>query len=152
MKYTRWNFIDDEQGRIRYCTGDHEKHEPCDYQILTAKKLDAIIRELEGSSEPKDRIYYQKDNTPENRVAWIQGLNASGYAGITSKGTIVDRREFNDAIPIQKNSMLGVVEPKPLSEEEEEVECNMCGSLMDYNHEDGIYECHNQECTRCVEQ
>ena len=62
----------------------------------------------------EEKIYYQKDNTPENKVKWIQGLNASGYAGITKEGTIVDRREFNDAIPIQKNSVFGIIEPKEL--------------------------------------
>ena len=45
---------------------------------------------------------------------WILGLNASGYAGILPNGNIVDRREFNDAIPIQANSMFGVIAPKEL--------------------------------------
>lgn len=35
--------------------------------------------------------------------------------------------------------------------DDEEVECNMCGNLMWYNEEDGIYMCTNQECTRCNE-
>ena len=33
--------------------------------------------------------------------------------------------------------------------EMEEVECNMCGSLMCYDEENGIYVCTNSECTRC---
>ena len=44
----------------------------------------------------------------------IRDLNKSGYAGINSKGTIVDRRKFPDAIPVQQNSLFGVVKPKEL--------------------------------------
>lgn len=61
-----------------------------------------------------DKIYYQKDQTKENLGEWIQGLNASGYAGILSNGNIVDRREFPEAIPVQKSSVFGTVEPKDL--------------------------------------
>lgn len=32
---------------------------------------------------------------------------------------------------------------------EEEIECNVCGNIMFYNDEEGIYECGNQECTNC---
>jgi hypothetical protein len=45
---------------------------------------------------------------------WLNELNASGYAGCTSTGQIVDRREHPDAIPVAANRMFGVVEPKPL--------------------------------------
>lgn len=34
-------------------------------------------------------------------------------------------------------------------EEMEEVECNMCGSLMWYDEENGIHVCTDSECTRC---
>lgn len=44
----------------------------------------------------------------------IVELNKSGYAGCLPNGNIVDRREFPNAIPIQKNSLFGVVEPKEL--------------------------------------
>jgi hypothetical protein len=54
------------------------------------------------------------ESTPEERVAWIKGLNASGYAGCNRKGTICDRREFPDAVEIQPNSMFGIVKPKKL--------------------------------------
>lgn len=30
------------------------------------------------------------------------------------------------------------------------VDCNMCGYMMYYNEECGIYECTNSECTRCT--
>ena len=42
----------------------------------------------------------------------VQDLIDSGYAGINRKGTIVDRREDKDAVPIQKNSLFGTPPPK----------------------------------------
>lgn len=62
----------------------------------------------------EEKIYYLADWTYANGAEWIKGLNASGYAGITPKGTIVDRREFPEAIAIQKNSMFGIIKPKKL--------------------------------------
>jgi hypothetical protein len=44
----------------------------------------------------------------------IHELNASGYAGVLPNGNIVDRRKHPNAIPIQANSLFGVVKPKPL--------------------------------------
>ena len=41
-------------------------------------------------------------------------INMSGYAGILPNGNIVDRRERPEAIPVQKNSMFGIPEPKNL--------------------------------------
>lgn len=38
----------------------------------------------------------------------------NGFAGVVENGMIVDRRERPDAIPIQKNDMLGAPEPKAL--------------------------------------
>lgn len=38
----------------------------------------------------------------------------SGYGGVNQAGQIVDRREFPDAVPIQKHGMFGNPEPKPL--------------------------------------
>lgn len=61
-----------------------------------------------------DKIFYLKDMTVENRMDWIVGLNKSGYAGCNKDGTIVDRREFPNAIPVQPNSLFGVVKPKKL--------------------------------------
>lgn len=43
---------------------------------------------------------------------YIDLLNASGFAGVLSNGNIVDRRYHPEAIPIQKNSVFGVVDPK----------------------------------------
>jgi len=48
----------------------------------------------------------------------MKKLIASGYAGINTKGTIVDRRENPEAIAIQKNRLLGTPEPKALEGEE----------------------------------
>lgn len=45
---------------------------------------------------------------------WIDLLNASGWAGMLHNGNIVDRRYFPEAIPIQKNSLFGVEEPREL--------------------------------------
>lgn len=46
---------------------------------------------------------------------WLKRLNASGYAGILQPaGTIVDRRIHPEAIPIQENSMMGIVAPKEI--------------------------------------
>jgi hypothetical protein len=42
----------------------------------------------------------------------IQEIVKSGFAGVLPNGNIVDRREFPTAIPIQRNSLLGVPEPK----------------------------------------
>lgn len=44
----------------------------------------------------------------------IYEINQSGYAGILSNGNIVDRRKYPTAIPVQKNSLLGIPEPKEL--------------------------------------
>lgn len=62
----------------------------------------------------EEKIYYLRDQTEDNMKEWILGLNASGYAGILPSGMLVDRREFPKAFPVQKNTMFGVVEPKPL--------------------------------------
>src|SRR5690606_801300 len=42
----------------------------------------------------EEKIFYLKDQTPENMLEWITGLNKSGYAGCNRQGTICDRREF----------------------------------------------------------
>lgn len=41
-------------------------------------------------------------------------INQSGYAGVLPNGNIVDRREHPEAIPIQKNSLFNIPEPKDL--------------------------------------
>lgn len=56
----------------------------------------------------------------ENRVEWITGLNASGYAGCSSQGMIVDRRQFPDAVPVRENSLFGVVHPKKVTDKQRE--------------------------------
>ena len=40
---------------------------------------------------------------------------------------------------------------QPCSCCDEEVTCNMCGNIMWYSEEDGVYICTNSECTRYVE-
>ena len=44
----------------------------------------------------------------------IHEINMSGYAGCDRNGNIVDRREFPDAVPVQKNSIFNIPEPKKL--------------------------------------
>ena len=47
----------------------------------------------------------------------IHALAQAGYAGTLSNGNIVDRREHPEALPLQKNSLLGVPEPKPTADD-----------------------------------
>jgi hypothetical protein len=44
----------------------------------------------------------------------IHEINQSGYAGVNKKGNIVDRRLYPDAVPVQKNSIFGIPEPREL--------------------------------------
>lgn len=44
----------------------------------------------------------------------VMEINDSGYAGCMPDGQIVDRRKHPEAIPVQKNRLLGIPEPKPL--------------------------------------
>lgn len=46
----------------------------------------------------------------------IHEINQSGYAGVLSNGNIVDRRIYPHAIPIQKNSLFNIPEPKELND------------------------------------
>lgn len=45
----------------------------------------------------------------------IHEINQSGYAGVNGEGTIVDRRKYPNATPVQKNESLGLPEPKPVT-------------------------------------
>jgi hypothetical protein len=42
----------------------------------------------------------------------VMEINDSGYAGCDRNGNIVDRREHPEAVPVQKNRLLGIPEPK----------------------------------------
>ncbi len=44
----------------------------------------------------------------------IHDINQSGYAGVNRDGQIVDRREFPDAVPVMKNSLLNIPAAKKL--------------------------------------
>ena len=61
----------------------------------------------------------QKKSDEERKEALLKILeiNKSGYAGILPNGNIVDRREHPTAIPVQKNSLFNVPEPKKLPNE-----------------------------------
>lgn len=41
-------------------------------------------------------------------------LITSGYAGVNKQGTIVDRRLFPDAVPIQENTMFNTPKPRKI--------------------------------------
>lgn len=45
-------------------------------------------------------------------------LNASGWAGVTKSGMLVDRRYYPEAIPIQENSIFGVAKPRDVPNKE----------------------------------
>lgn len=56
-----------------------------------------------------------ENKTDSSRADALRALiefSKSGYAGVDSKGQIVDRREHPEAVPIQKNSIFGTPEPK----------------------------------------
>jgi hypothetical protein len=57
---------------------------------------------------------------------WMELLNASGWAGILSNGNLVDRRYFPEAIPVQKNSIFGVENPK------ESIELSNLKAIQEY--------------------
>lgn len=41
----------------------------------------------------------------------IKKITQAGYAGMMPNGNIVDRRKYPPAIPMQKNTLLGIPEP-----------------------------------------
>jgi hypothetical protein len=55
-------------------------------------------------------------NDKEKLAAMLKTIEVikAGYGGMLPNGNIVDRREHPDALPIQKNAMLGAPEPRPL--------------------------------------
>ena len=62
--------------------------------------------------------YYLLHKQEEDRAGWIVGLNKSGYAGCTSQGMIVDRRQFPDAIPVQQSSVFENAKPREVTKEQ----------------------------------
>ena len=60
----------------------------------------------------------------------LKKFTAEGYAGCLSNGTIVDRREHPEAIPVQKNSLLNVPEPKDLNRQNKEKEKDSATTRM----------------------
>lgn len=63
----------------------------------------------------KSRESIDEQQASEQFTALIE-LNNSGWAGIMPGIGIVDRRRYPEAMPVQKNSMLGIPEPKVLPE------------------------------------
>lgn len=56
--------------------------------------------------------YKKLEKLKAYEALWFELLNASGYAGCTSDGKIVDKRYYPESTHIQKNSRFGVSEPK----------------------------------------
>lgn len=54
---------------------------------------------------------------PPNGSAFAWSQIDSNWQSVLSNGNIVDRRKHPNAIPIQENSLFGVVKPKPLTDE-----------------------------------
>lgn len=50
----------------------------------------------------------------DKQLKFIKEVIQQGYAGTLPSGMLVDRREHPEAIPIQKNSLLGTPEPKEI--------------------------------------
>ena len=67
----------------------------------------AESRQAPGAGYHQNAEYYQK-------IAEVVKL---GYGGMLPNGNLVDRREHPDAMPIQKNTLLGAPEPKPVGED-----------------------------------
>lgn len=58
----------------------------------------------------------------KNTIMAAIHLGKTGYAGVLEMVKIVDRRQYPDAIPMQKNDHLGIPEPKPV----EVIDCPNC--------------------------
>ena len=58
-----------------------------------------------------------EDQEKVDALMKILEINKSGYAGVLPNGNIVDRREHPTAIPVQKNAMFNIPEPKKLEGE-----------------------------------
>jgi len=84
---------------------------------------------FKGSYKPGDSIDYQ------NKTWTVLGYCASGM--VTIQG---DDEEDT------------LLEHYTAFEEDEEVECNMCGNIMDLLPDESNYVCTNTECTRCYEE
>ncbi len=52
------------------------------------------------------------DQSPRHETSQILDTIKSGFAGVLPTGRIVDRRAHPEAMPIQKNELLGVPEPR----------------------------------------
>lgn len=50
----------------------------------------------------------------DKQIKFIKEVIQQGYAGTLSSGELVDRREHPEAIPIQKNTLLGTPKPKEI--------------------------------------
>lgn len=80
------------------------KDSTCDFYYGTTGKI--LDEEINRVSKEKEMLIAELKIKLE--------ISKSGYGGVLPTGEIVDRRVFPDAIPLQKNVMLNVPEPKEL--------------------------------------
>lgn len=66
---------------------------------------------MERNTNPP-RALNPTDQAKVDALWKIRGITSDGYSGVMPNGNIVDRREHPEAIPIPKNSLLGVPKPK----------------------------------------
>lgn len=63
----------------------------------------------------KIEIYEKLRNEGSFETLWFDLLKASGFAGCTQRGGIVDRRYYPKAFPVHQNNLFGVAKPKEIS-------------------------------------
>lgn len=80
-------------------------------------------------------------------------INISGYAGILSNGNIVSRLEYPNAMPLPKNSMVGIPKPKRLRKDtHSDYVCLDCGIYFltpEQAAEGGVHTAHMGKCGVC---
>lgn len=87
-------------------------------EVWDSNRKEALQRDVtnrsddyqEGWNESLQRIIQEHRANLER----LQQVKEEGYAGVLPGGEVVDRREWPNAIPMQKNSLLNIPEPKPL--------------------------------------
>lgn len=97
-------------------------YKPGEYPSSRIRELEKaaalIMAEIHRLEDHWDGVFtlQKRKQAGETKAAveWITGLNKSGYAGCTRDGWIVDRREYPNAIPVQENSLFGVIKPKEI--------------------------------------
>ena len=126
---------------------DHKRRDHIDRRLSQARgRLEKLHHRGDPTPRPRFTMPDTKlDPTAAERIAAMQAhleVKKAGYAGMSvHTGHLCDRRDEPDAIPIQKNSLLGVPEPRRctkceslklawLDKQAGDVECRECGELQ----------------------